>query len=83
MIHELNGDDLEKEQIVLETACSEGVIAINMGVTGCKGGNRSAIGCEKVVTECNEGVTGCYGDVTGRHWVEHGVTGVLQSDLSG
>ena len=60
MIHELNGDDLEKEQIVLETACSEGVIAINMGVTGCKGCNRSAIGCRK-------GVTGCNGDVTERH----------------
>ena len=39
MIHELIGDDLEKEQIALETktACKEGVMAINMGVTGCKG----------------------------------------------
>ena len=75
MIHELIGDDLEKEQMALETetACKEGVMAINMGVTGCKGVE------QEVVTECNEGVTGFNGDATGRHrgvaWCNRGVAG--------
>ena len=49
MIDELNGGDLEKVQIILEkeSACNEGVIEGNSGVTGCKG---SVTGVQQVVT---------------------------------